>query len=78
MNDARRLMETIYFSGPINLSTFNAMRFDKNRFTCQCEKEKRKGLRVSYYYWLFSSYVTAVKGLVVYLLNLKTKTKATV
>ena len=29
-----------------NTSTFNAMRFDENLFTCQCGREK-KGLRVS-------------------------------
>ena len=42
------------------------MCFDENPFTCQREKEGKKaqGLHVSHFYWLFSSDVMAVKGLI--------------
>ena len=41
------------------------MRFDKNRFTCQCET-RQKGLRVQIllFYWSFSSDIVAVKRLI--------------
>ena len=34
------------FSGPITLN-FKSMHFDGDPFTCQCEKQKQKSLRVS-------------------------------
>ena len=44
-------------------STFNAMRFDENPFTCLCEKadEKVEGLQIWYFYWSFSSDIMAAK-----------------
>ena len=52
------------FSTPIT-STFNAMCFDENSFTCQCKKEDRNsyGFQILHFYWLFSSDIMAVKGL---------------
>ena len=47
-------------------STFGAMRFDENPFTCQCENKKAKGFRILQFYWLFSSDIMAVKGLTIY------------
>ena len=48
-------------------SIFNAMRFDKSPFTCQCEKEDKKayGFQISHFYWSFSSDTMAVKVLIV-------------
>ena len=48
-----------------NTSTFNAMRFDANPFSCQCEKEDKEaeGSQMWHLYWSFSSDVMAVKGL---------------
>ena len=40
LKDARTGLQTIYFSAPIT-STFNAMCFDENPFTCQRKKEDR-------------------------------------
>ena len=39
---------------------------DENPFTCQCEKEGKKaqGFQVSHFYWLFSSDIMAVTGLI--------------
>ena len=46
-------------------STFNAVRFDENPFTRQCEKEDKtaEGFEISYFNWSFSSDIRAVKGL---------------
>ena len=54
-------------SRSFNTSTFNAKRFYENPFTCRCEKENKKGLRVKilHFYWSFSSDILAVKGLIV-------------
>ena len=51
-------------SGPVT-STFNAMCFDENPFTCRCEKEntKAEGFQISHFYWLFSSDKMTVKEL---------------
>ena len=47
-----------------NTSTFNAMRFDENLFTCQCgRKKKAYGFQISHFSWSFSSDIRAVKGL---------------
>ena len=51
-------------------STFNAMRFDEDPFTRQCEKTttedlKAQGFQISHFYWSFSSDVMTVKGLIV-------------
>ena len=55
-----------YIFWSYDTSTFTAMRSDEKPFTCQCEKENKKGLRVSdfTFYWSFSSDVMAVKGLI--------------
>ena len=45
LKDARTCLQTVYFLGPITLN-FNSMHFDGDPFTCQCEKQKQKGLRV--------------------------------
>ena len=52
------------FSGPIT-STLNAMHFDADPFTCQCEKEGKKawGFQISHFYGSFSHDTMAVKGL---------------
>ena len=52
--------------GSYNIFTFKAMCFDENPFTCQCEKENKKGIRfqISHFYWSFSSDTMAVKGLI--------------
>ena len=46
-------------------STFNAMRFNENPFTRQCEKEnkKAKGFQILHFYWSFWRDIMAVKGL---------------
>ena len=41
LNDARTRLQT-YFFRSYNTSTFSAMRFDKNPFTCQSETEDKK------------------------------------
>ena len=43
----------------------NAMRFDENPFTFQCEKEDKKayGSQISLFYGSFSDDIMAVKGL---------------
>ena len=48
-----------------NTSTFNAMCFDENPFTCQCEKEKKrlKGFKFRTVIGRFQSDIMAVKGL---------------
>ena len=53
------------FSGP--MIYLLSMCSDDNPFTCQCEKEGKKaqGFQVSHFYWLFSSDIMAVKGLIV-------------
>ena len=45
-------------------SDFNAMRFNDNPFTCQCEKEKKNayGFQTSHLYWSFLNDIIAVKG----------------
>ena len=42
------------------------MHFDENPFTCQCEKEDKKaeGFQILHFYWLFSSDIVAVTGLI--------------
>ena len=46
LKDARTRQQTVYFRS-FNTSTFSAMRFDgENPFTCQCQKEDKKGLWV--------------------------------
>ena len=53
-------------SDPVT-SAFNALRFDENPFACQCEKEDKtaKGFRIlHYFYWSFSGYIMAMKGLI--------------
>ena len=49
----------------IHHSAFNAMRFDENPFTRQCEKENKKaeGFQISHFYWPFSSDIMPAKGL---------------
>ena len=51
-------------SGPTT-SIFNAMRFDENPFTCQCEKEDKKAysFQISHFSGAFSNHIMAVKGL---------------
>ena len=46
-------------------STFNAVCFDENPFTCQCGKEDRNstGIQMLHFYWSFSSDIMAVTGL---------------
>ena len=56
------------FSGHIfSTSTFNAIRFDENPFTCQCEKEDKNALKKWFqnwpFCWSFPSDIMAVKGL---------------
>ena len=49
-----------------NTSTLNAMRFDENPFTCQCEKKKTKMFKGFIFFKLFfpfSSDTMAGKGL---------------
>ena len=60
--DGRACKEYIFQS--YNTSTFSAMRFDENPFTCQCEKENKKvsGFQISHFYWSFSSNTMAVKA----------------
>ena len=42
LKDARSCLHAnSRFSGPLT-STFNAVRFDENPFTCQCEKETKR------------------------------------
>ena len=62
LNGARTRLQTVDF---LVTSTFNAMRFDENHFTRQCEKEDKKteGFQISHFYGSFSSDVMAVKGL---------------
>ena len=52
------------FSGPAT-AIFNALCFDGDLFTCQCEIEdkKAKGFQISHFYGLFSNDFMAVKGL---------------
>ena len=42
------------------------MRFDENLLQSQCEKENKKAERfqILHFYWLFSSDIMAVKGLI--------------
>ena len=49
-----------------NTSTFNAVRFDENPFTCLCNKEdeKAEGFQIWYFYWSLSSDIMAVKELI--------------
>ena len=49
-----------------NTSTFSAMRFDEDPFTCKYETESKKASRfqISYFYWSFSSDIITVKGLI--------------
>ena len=56
------------FCGHIfSTSTFNAMSFDENPFTCQCEKEDKnafkKWFQIWPFCWSFPSDIMAVKGL---------------
>ena len=46
-------------------STFSAVHFNENPFTCRREKEDKNVLKfeISHFYWLFLSDVLAVKGL---------------
>ena len=48
-------------------STFIAMTFDENPFTCQYEKEDKnaEGFQISQFYWSFLNDIMAVKGLIV-------------
>ena len=57
------------FSGPIT-SVLNAMRFNGDLFTCQCDEEDKKaeGFQISNCYCSFSSDVVAVKVLMKMLL----------
>ena len=52
------------FSGPVT-STLSDVRFDEIPFTCQCEKEDKKGsgFQISHFYGSFSNDIMAVKGL---------------
>ena len=61
-----------YIFRSFNTSTFNAVTFDENPFTRQCEKEDKnaKGFQILQFYWLFLSNIMAVKGLVFDILNL--------
>ena len=54
------------FSGAIIQSTFSAVSFDEDPFTCQCEKDDKKaeGFQILHFYWSFSSDIMAVKGLI--------------
>ena len=64
LKDARTRLQTVpYFRS--YTPAFNAVRFDNNPFTCQCETEdkKAKGFRILFFYWSFSSKILAVKGL---------------
>ena len=66
LKDARtRLIANSIVSGSINTSTFNAMRFDEDLFTCQCEKRKQRGLSVSKFALIIGRFndTVAVKGL---------------
>ena len=49
-----------------NTSTFSAVRFDENPFTCLCNKEdeKAEGFQIWYFYWSLSSDIMAVKGFI--------------
>ena len=53
------------FSHPITYSTFNAVHFDENLFTCQCKKEGKKaeGFQIWHFHCSFSSDIMAVTGL---------------
>ena len=55
-----------YIFRSYNIYFFNAMRFDENPFTCQCEKQDKKdeGFQISRFYWSFSSDIVTVKGLI--------------
>ena len=50
-----------------NKSAFNVMRLDESLFRCQCAKERKKAVRfqISHFYCSFSSYLVAVKGLII-------------
>ena len=58
-----------------NKSNFNVTDFDENPFTCKYLEENKKaaGIEISHFYWLFSSDVMAVNGLILFLLNKKPK-----
>ena len=49
LNGARTRLQTVFFflffSRSCYTSTFNAMRFDENPFSCQCKNERQKGLK---------------------------------
>ena len=66
LKDARTRLQTYIFRSS-GTSTFIAMRFDKNPLTHHCEKEDKmvEGFQISHFYWLFSSDIMAVKGLIV-------------
>ena len=61
--DGRACKQYIFRS--CNTSTLNALNFDKNPFTCQCETEDKNtdGFQILHFYWSFSSDIMAVKGL---------------
>ena len=42
LKDSRTHLQTVIFSGPVNTLTFNAIRFNKNPFTCQCGKKTKR------------------------------------
>ena len=54
-----------YISRSYHTSTFNAIHFYENPFTCECEieKEKPEAFQISPFYWPFSNDIMAVKGL---------------
>ena len=47
LKDALTRLQAVYFPVLYHTPAFSAMRFDGNPFRCQCEKEKKKNLRVS-------------------------------
>ena len=48
-----------------NTSTFNAVLFDNNPFTCHCRQEDKKAweFQILHFYWSFLSVIVTVKGL---------------
>ena len=64
MKDARTHLKQYIFQS-YSISTFNAMRFDENPFTCLCEKENKKasGFEIWHFYWSLSSDLMAMQGL---------------
>ena len=64
-------MHTQYISRSHNTSTFSAICFNENLFTCQCKKEdiKAQGFQILQFFWSFSNVIMAVKGLKLKLTN---------